>query len=119
MMTAEMAAGTPGVRSAGGTAWRAIWQCTNSMGSAAANGSTPVTIWYRVTPNAYRSLRASTERFIRPVCSGAMYASVPAMISGGSGAWRSRGRREAMPKPVSHTCPAAESTITLAGLMSL
>ena len=78
------------------------------MGSAAANGSTPVTIWYRVTPNAYRSLRASTERFIRPVCSGAMYASVPAMISGGSGAWRSRGRREAMPKPVSHTCPAAD-----------
>ena len=41
------------------------------------------------------------------------------MISGGSGAWRSRGRREAMPKPVSRTCPVAQFTRILAGLMSL
>jgi hypothetical protein len=41
------------------------------------------------------------------------------MNSGGSGAWRSRGRREAMPKPVSQTWPVAELTSTLAGLMSL
>ena len=41
------------------------------------------------------------------------------MNSGGSGDWRSRGRRDAMPKPVSQTCPVAESTSTLAGLMSL
>ena len=27
------------------------------------------------------------------------------MISGGAGAWRSRGSRDAMPKPVSHTWP--------------
>ena len=40
------------------------------------------------------------------------------MTSGGSGAWRSRGSRDAMPKPVSRTLPAA-STSTFAGLMSL
>ena len=40
------------------------------------------------------------------------------MTSGGAGAWRSRGSREAMPKPVSRTSPAA-STRTFAGLMSL
>ena len=49
--------------------------------------------------------RESIERFIRPVCSGAMYASVPAIVSGGSGAWRSRGGAEAIPKPVSQTLP--------------
>jgi len=74
---------------------------------------------FRDGPGAYSALARghwpSTERFVRPVCSGAMYASVPAMISGGSGAWRSRGRREAMPKPVSHTCSAATSMIALAG----
>jgi hypothetical protein len=37
------------------------------------------------------------------------------MNSGGSGDWRSRGRRDAMPKPVSQTRPVAESTSTLAG----
>ncbi len=41
------------------------------------------------------------------------------MTSGGSGDWRSRGRRDAMPKPVSQTSPVATSTRTLAGLMSL
>ena len=41
------------------------------------------------------------------------------MISGGSGACRSRGRREAMPKPVSQTSPVVRLTRILAGLMSL
>ena len=41
------------------------------------------------------------------------------MNSGGSGAWRSRGRREAIPKPMSQTSPVAELTRTLGGLMSL
>ena len=41
------------------------------------------------------------------------------MNSGGSGDWRSRGRREAMPKPVSQTWPVAELTRTLAGFTSL
>ena len=59
------------------------------------------------------------ERFIRPVCSGAMYGSVPAMNSGAPGEWRSRGRREAIPKPISRTAPVAELTRTLAGLTSL
>ena len=41
------------------------------------------------------------------------------MTSGGSGAWRSRGRREAMPKPVSRARPSAQFTRILAGLTSL
>src|SRR6516225_3768713 len=32
------------------------------------------------------------------------------MVSGGSGACRSRDRRDAMPNPVSRTCPSAQST---------
>ena len=40
-------------------------------------------------PKELRSLRASIEQFMRPVCSDAIYAWVPAMISGGEGAWRS------------------------------
>ena len=38
------------------------------------------------------------------------------MNSGGSGAWRSRGRREAMPKPVSRTCPVADVDEHVGGL---
>ena len=34
----------------GATGWRAMWQWTHSKGSAAANGSTPVSIWYKVMP---------------------------------------------------------------------
>ena len=56
---------------------------------------------------------------MRPVCSGAMYGRVPAMISGGAGAWRSRTDSVAMPNPVSQTLPVAASASTLAGLMSL
>src|SRR6516225_1757042 len=41
------------------------------------------------------------------------------MNSGGSGDWRSRGRREAMPKPVNQTWPVAALTRMLLGLMSL
>ena len=41
------------------------------------------------------------------------------MISGGAGAWCSRGSREAMPKPVNQTLPLAVSTRMLAGLRSL
>ena len=33
------------------------------------------------------------------------------MISGGAGAWRSRGSRDAMPKPVSHTWPESRSVL--------
>ena len=38
-------AGTSSTRSSGGTGCRAMWQCTHSIGSAAVNGSTPVSIW--------------------------------------------------------------------------
>ena len=41
------------------------------------------------------------------------------MDSGGSGDWRSRGSREAIPNPVSQTWAVAALTRTLAGLMSL
>ena len=38
------------------------------------------------------------------------------MTSGGSGAWRSRGRREAMPKPVSRACPSGAVHQNIGGL---
>ena len=59
------------------------------------------------------------ERFILPVCSGAMWESVPAMSSGGSSVWRSRGRRDAMPKPVRRASPLVRSMRMLLALMSL
>ena len=33
------------------------------------------------------------------------------MISGGAGDWRSRGRRDAIPNPVSHTLPVVDEHI--------
>ena len=44
-MLAEIGTGKPGTRSAGGIGRRAIWQCTNSIGSGVVNGSPPVSIW--------------------------------------------------------------------------
>ncbi len=41
------------------------------------------------------------------------------MVSGGSGAWRSRGRAEAILNPVSQTRLVIGSTMTLAGFISL
>ena len=41
------------------------------------------------------------------------------MVSGGSGAWRSRGRSEAMPNPVSLISPVTGFTRMLCGLTSL
>ena len=38
-------AGTFAFRSAGGTGFLAMWQCTHSIGSAAVNGRAPVSIW--------------------------------------------------------------------------
>jgi hypothetical protein len=40
-----------------------------------------------------------------------MYARVPPIVSGGSGAWRSRGSFDAKPKPVSQTTLDVGSTI--------
>ena len=71
MVRSDSVSGTP-ARSPGGVGWRAMWQWTHSRGSAPENGSAPVSILYNVTPNEYRSLRVSIDRFMRPVCSGAM-----------------------------------------------
>src|ERR1700739_520644 len=103
MMIAETGPGILFNRSQGDPCCFAMWQCTHSIGSEAVKGRLPVIIWYKVTPREYRSLRESIERFIRPVWFGAMYGSVPAMNSGGSGACRSRCNRDAIPKPVSQT----------------
>ena len=43
--SAEIAAGIPFTRSLGGTGGRATWQWIHSIGSAAVNGSAPVSIW--------------------------------------------------------------------------
>ena len=52
MMMAEIDEGISFSRASGGTGRRAIWQCTNSIGSDAVNGRVPVNISYRVTPSA-------------------------------------------------------------------
>jgi len=53
--------------------WRANVAVEPFQGSAAANGSAPVSIWYNVTPQRNRDpLRASVERLMRPVCSGSI-----------------------------------------------
>jgi hypothetical protein len=118
MTIAETTQGIAVRRSAGGTGRLAMWQWTHSSGSEAMKGRLPVNISYNVTPRAYRSVRESIDRFIRPVCSGAMYDNVPAMNCGGASDWRSRGRRDAIPNPVSQTL-STSSTSTFAGLMSL
>jgi hypothetical protein len=41
------------------------------------------------------------------------------MNSGGSGDWGSRGRREAIPEPISQACPVVGLTRTFAGFTSL
>src|SRR3979409_533614 len=114
MVRSDSVFGTP-ARSRGEIGCRAMWQWTHSRGSAPENGSAPVSILYSVTPNEYRSLRVSIDRFIRPVFSGAMRARGPTMISGGVGDCDSRGRRDAIPNPVSQTL-LASSTSTLVGL---
>ena len=42
---ADSGSGMPTARSPGGAGWRAMWQWIHSSGSAAANGSVPVSIW--------------------------------------------------------------------------
>jgi hypothetical protein len=45
MMIADTGAGTFATRSLGAIGCRAMWLCTHSIGSAAVNGSDPVSIW--------------------------------------------------------------------------
>jgi hypothetical protein len=44
-MIADTGDGTPPRRLDGGIGFRAVWQWTHSMGSAAVNGKEPVSIW--------------------------------------------------------------------------
>ena len=45
-----------------------------------SSGVLPVNSSYRITPNAYTSLRVSTSSALIPTCSGAMYKGVPTMV---------------------------------------
>jgi hypothetical protein len=72
--------GNSGTSTWGGTGARAMWACKSPSGSSIVNGKTPVSSSYNVTPSEYRSARWSMARLIRPVCSGAMYASEPSII---------------------------------------
>ena len=72
MMTAETGVGIAGTRSVGRHRPPRDVAVHPSMGSAAVNGRRPVSISSSVTPRAYRAARESIDRFIRPVCSGAM-----------------------------------------------
>ena len=56
--------------SVAGTGVLARWLWTNSLSEEHANGGWPTRSSYSVAPREYRSLRTSTERPSRPVCSG-------------------------------------------------
>src|SRR6266511_1422635 len=66
----------------------------------------------------YRSVRLSTARFIRPVCSGDMYGSDPSMSSGGRDALSSRGKRVASPRSASFTSSVIGWTRMFSGFRS-
>ena len=71
-----------------GTGTRAKCAWTRRSGSPEPNGGAPVASSYNVAPSAYRSARWSTDRPVRPVCSGAKYANVPTICVG----WLNSGR---------------------------
>ncbi len=79
-----------------------------------ANGRTPVTISYAITPSENRSVRGSSG--LPESCSGARYPAVPSATP----VWVSRESPSidfAMPKSMILTVPSSR-TRTLAGLMS-
>ena len=117
--TADRIGGTDGTRSAGAGGRRAMWQCSHSSGSAAWKGSRPVSISKKITPSEYRSLRWSSARLVRPVCSGDMYGSEPSMRRTLPVLWRWLTSVVAMPKSVSFTAPVTGCTRMLSGLRSL
>ena len=77
MTIADNASGIDGFIWSGGTGTRARWSCVSRNRSPVPNGGPPVASSYSVAPSAYRSARWSTDRPVRPVCSGAKYAMVP------------------------------------------
>jgi hypothetical protein len=82
-------------------------------------GVPPPGCWYLVQSEAHRvKIAPGVDRAIHAtgLLGRLIYASVPAIISSGTGDWRSRGIWDAIPTPVSHTGPASSKS-TLAGLM--
>jgi hypothetical protein len=72
MMIAETEPGTPDNRSLGDTGCLATWQCTSFHRIGSAEGQTTGQHLIKRDAEGVESLRESIERFIRPVCSGAM-----------------------------------------------
>ena len=86
-------------------------------GSPTPNGGSPVPSSYRTAPSAYRSARWSTARPVRPVCSGARYASVPGISLWCVNSGRISAIEAARAKSTSVGVPSAATT-TLAGARS-
>ena len=101
-----------------GAGRRARWQCTNSAADDARNGGRPHRSSYSVAPNEYRSLRRSTGRLTRPVCSGDRYGMLPANRRG---CWTERvcrARTDDRLKSISFARPVSGCTTTFEGLTS-
>jgi len=90
----------------------------HSRGSAAENGSAPVSISYKVTPKRVQVAAGINRPIHGAGLFGRHVSEGPAMISGGAGACDSRGSRDAIPNPVSQTL-SASSTSNVRRLMSL
>src|SRR3954447_25585907 len=86
-------------------------------GSPAPKGGSPVPSSYRTAPSAYRSARWSTARPVRPVCSGARYASVPGISLWCVNSGRISAIDVARAKSTRVGVPSAATT-TLAGVRS-
>jgi hypothetical protein len=108
-------------RSSGDTGTRAMCAWINPSGSLPSNGRAPVSAKYSVAPSAYKSLRESTPRPMRPDCSGAMYWGSPAKLllpaaSPALAAAAPSGR--AMANPMRCVCSVAGFTSTCSGRTS-
>src|SRR4051794_32317851 len=82
-----------------------------------AEGGSPVPSSYRTAPSAYTSARWSTARPVRPVCSGARYASVPGISLWCVNSGRISAIDVARAKSTRVGVPSAATT-TLAGVRS-
>src|SRR6185312_10478841 len=105
MTIADSGPDTDGFTSAGGTGTRARWSRMSRNGSPVPNGGAPVASSYNVAPNAYRSARWSTERPVRPVCSGARYANVPTIWVWWVNSGRTSANDVAKAKSTKHAAP--------------
>ena len=117
MTIADNAVGIDEFIWAGVTGTRARWSCVSCNGSPVPNGGPPVASSYSVAPSAYRSARWSTDRPVRPVCSGAKYAMVPTISVECVNSGRIWAAEVANPKSTRHGVALSAITM-LAGLMS-